>query len=228
VAAPPQTLTPELTVTTEAQSAQQGTAKVSLNAVAESAGSGTVTLSFQSLPANELDPGIVFANGTRAAAFTFNAGDTAANFGGAASAAFQTGSTAGTIAFEAQIGSQTSRQSIVIAPAAIGIAAVTGTRQTSAVTPGVTVDVTGFDNTRTAGLLTFTFYDASGNALLPGAINYESAKAFSSYFAASNDGGQFAVSAYFPIVNGSASQVSAFTVALTNSVGTTTSTHVSF
>jgi hypothetical protein len=229
VAAPPQTLRPELTVALgEAQSAQQGTAKVSFSAAAESAGSGTVTLSFQSLPANELDPGIVFANGTRAAKFIFNAGDTAAGFDGATSVAFQTGTTAGTIAFEAQIGSQTSQQSIVIAPAAIGIAAVTGTRQTSAVTPGVTVDITGFDNTRTAGLLTFTFYDASGNAVLPGAINYESAKAFSSYFAASNDGGQFAVSAYFPIMNGSASQVSAFTVAIANSVGTTTSAHVSF
>jgi hypothetical protein len=229
VAASLQTPAPELTLTLgEAHSAQQGTARVSFNPPAESAGSGTVTLSFQSLPVNELDPGIVFANGTRAAAFTFNPGDTAASFGGAAGVEFQTGSTAGTLAFEAQIGSQTSQQSIVIAPAAIDIAAVTGTRQTSTVTPGVTVNVTGFDNTRTAGLLTFTFYDASGNAILPGAINYESAAAFNSYFAGSNDGGQFTVSAYFPIENGAASQVGAFTVALANSVGTTTSAHVSF
>jgi hypothetical protein len=93
--------------------------------------------------------------------------------------------------------------------------------------PAVTVDVTGFDNTRSAGMLTFTFYDASGNAIPPGAIAYESASAFDTYFGTSNDGGQFAVSAYFP-VTGNPSQVSAFTVALANSIGTATSARESF
>ena len=62
---------------------------------------------------------------------------------------------------------------------------VTGARQTS----GVSVNVTGFDNTRTAGMLSFTFYDSAGNVIAPGAIGYDSKAAFSSYFAGSDDGG---------------------------------------
>jgi hypothetical protein len=205
------------------QSAQQGTIVVDLSEPAESAGSGTVTLSFEAQTAGELDPGIAFSSGGQTAPFTFNQGDTMASFGTGHSVAFQTGTTAGTLVVEAQIGNQVSQQSIVISPAVIGIVAATGTRQTSA----VTVDITAFDNTRSASMLTFTFYDSGGNVILPGAINYDSAAAFGSYFAASDDGGQFALSAYFP-VNGQPSNVSAFTVQMVNSAGTTTTARESF
>jgi len=216
--------TPVLSVTLgEAQSAQQGSVSVSFEAAAETGGSGTVTLSFQSAPEGELDPCIVFANGHQTAPFTFNQGDTAANFEGAGSAAFQTGTTAGTLMLAAQIGGAVSQQNVVIAPAAIGVAAVTGTRQTA----GVSVNVTGFDNTRTAGMLSFTFYDSAGNTIPPGAINYDGTAAFATYFAASDDGGQFALAAYFP-VSGDPSQVSGFMVQLANSAGTATTPRSSF
>jgi hypothetical protein len=182
-----------------------------------------VTLSFEAQTAGELDPCIVFANGRQTVNFTFNKGDTAANFGGASSAAFQTGTTAGTLMLAAQIGGAVSQQNVVIAPAVIGVAAVTGARQTS----GVSVNVTGFDNTRTAGMLSFTFYDSAGNVIAPGAIGYDSKAAFSSYFAGSDDGGQFALEAYFP-VNGDPSSVSGFTVQLVNSAGTATTARTSF
>ena len=216
--------TPELSVTLgEAQSAQQGSVAVSFDAPAEIGGSGTMTLSFEAQLAGELDPGIVFAAGGQTASFTFKKGDTAASFGGAGSAAFQTGTTAGTLILSAQIGSAVSQQNVTIAPAAIGVAAVTGTRQTA----GVSVNVTGFDNTRSAGMLSFTFYDSAGNVILPGAIGYDSTAAFSNYFAGSGDGGQFALSAYFP-VNGNPSQVGGFTVQLVNSAGTATTARTSF
>jgi hypothetical protein len=216
--------TPELSVTLgEAQSAQQGSGTVTFDAAAETGGSGTVTLSFEAQTAGELDPCIVFANGRQTVNFTFNKGDTAANFGGASSAAFQTGTTAGTLMLAAQIGGAVSQQNVVIAPAVIGVAAVTGARQTS----GVSVNVTGFDNTRTAGMLSFTFYDSAGNVIAPGAIGYDSKAAFSSYFAGSDDGGQFALEAYFP-VNGDPSSVSGFTVQLVNSAGTATTARTSF
>ena len=216
--------TPVLSVTLgEAQSAQQGSVSVSFEAAAETGGSGTVTLSFEALAAGELDPGIVFAGGRNTANFTFNQGDTAANFEGAGSAAFQTGTTAGTLMLAAQIGGAVSQQNAVIAPAAIGVAAVTGTRQTA----GVSVNVTGFDNTRTAGMLSFTFYDSAGNTIPPGAINYDGTAAFATYFAASDDGGQFALAAYFP-VSGDPSQVSGFMVQLANSAGTATTPRSSF
>jgi hypothetical protein len=224
VAAAVATVTPVLTVTPkEAQSAQQGTVAVSF--AAAQTGSGKVTLAFAAQVAGQLDPGIAFSSGGTSAPFTFNAGDTAASFNGAPSVGFQTGTTAGTLTVQAQIGNQESApESIVIAPAIIAVAAATGTRQTSA----VTVNVTGFDNTRSAGLLTFTFYDSGGKVIPPGAIAYSATVAFSGYFAASGDGGQFALSAYFPVLDGNPSQVGAFTVELANSTGTVTTARTSF
>lgn len=220
---PPVLPTPELSVTLgEAQSAQQGSVAVSFDAVAEAGGSGTVTLSFEA-PSGAVDPGIVFAAGGRTVTFTFNKGDSAASFGGAGSAAFQTGTTAGTLMLAAQIGSSVSQKNVVIAPAVIGVAAVTGARQTS----GLTVNVTGFDNTHTAGKLSFSFYDSAGNVILPGAISADCTAAFSTYFAGSGDGGQFALGAYFP-VNGDPSKVSGFMVQLVNSAGTVTSARVNY
>jgi hypothetical protein len=216
--------TPALSVTLgEAQSAQQGSVAVSFSAAAQTAGSGTVTLSFEAQMAGALDPGIVFATGCQTAPFTFNQGDTAASFGGAGSAAFQTGTTAGTLTLEAQIGNSVSRQSVVIQPAVIAVAAVTGALQAAA----VTVDVTGFDNTRTAGKLSFTFYDPAGNVIPPGAINADSTAAFSSYFAGAGEGGQFALNAFFP-VNGDPSKVRGVTVQLVNTAGTVTTARASF
>jgi len=216
--------TPQVAVTLgEAQSAQQGTVAVSFAAAAQAAGSGTLTLSFQPLAAGAVDPGIVFAAGGQALHFTFNKGDTAASFAGAPAAAFQTGTTAGTLMLAAQIGGAVTQQNVVIAPAAIGVATVTGTRQSG----GLLVDLAGFDNTRTAGMLSFTFYDSAGKIIPPGAISTDSAAAFSSYFASSSNGGQFALTAYFP-VTGDPSQVSAFTVQLVNSAGTATTPQTSF
>ena len=216
--------TPQVTVTLgEAQSAQQGSVAVSFAAAAQAAGSGTLMLSFQPLVAGTVDPGMVFAAGGQMLTFTFNKGDTKANFGGAASAAFQTGTTAGTLMLAAQIAGAVTQQNVVIAPASIGVSTVTGTRQSG----GLLIDVTGFDNTRTAGMLSFTFYDSAGKIIPPGAISTDSVAAFNSYFAGSSDGGQFAFSAYFP-VTGNPSQVSAFTVQLANSAGTTTTRQTSF
>ncbi|HEY9141998.1 MAG TPA: choice-of-anchor D domain-containing protein [Bryobacteraceae bacterium] len=207
----------------EAQSARQGSVSVSFGAPADAGGSGTVTLSFAAQAPAATDPGIVFASGGQTTQFTFNKGDTAASFGGAGSAAFQTGTTAGTLTLEAQIGNQASQQSVAIAPAVIGVASVAGTRQASA----LTVDITGFDNTRTAGELSFTFYDAAGNVIPPGAISADGTAAFSSYFAGSGDGGQFAPAASFP-VSGDPSKVSAFTVQLVNTAGTATTARANF
>jgi len=217
--------TPVLSVTLDqAESAQQGSVSVTFADAAESDGSGSVTLSFEAQTPGELDPGIAFAAGGQTVNFTFNQGKEEASFEGAASAAFQTGTTAGTLTLQARIGNSVSPpQSVVIAPAVIGVAAVTGARQTS----GLTVNVTGFDNTRTAGLLSFTFYNSAGNVIPPGAINYDSTAAFGSYFAGSGDGGQFALDAYFP-VSGDPPQVSGFTVQLVNSAGTATTARVNY
>ena len=67
-----------------------------------------------------------------------------------------------------------------------------------------------------------------GSVISPGAITYSATAAFSGYFGTSSDGGQFALSAYFPVLNGNPSQVGGFTVELANSAGTVTTARTSF
>jgi len=210
------------------QSAQTGAVSVSFGAPAQTTGSGTVTLAFQpNLPgvpaASAADPAIAFGSGGLTATFSFSPGDTQGRFGANQTMPFQTGSTAGTIAITAQLGGVTDRQTITIAAAAVGVTAAQGSR----VTGSIEVQVTGFDNTRTAGRLTFTFFDANGSAVAPGAIAADSTTAFASYFQNSSVGGVFLLRAVFP-VTGDATVVKAFEVQLTNTAGTAKTARTSF
>jgi hypothetical protein len=92
---------------------------------------------------------------------------------------------------------------------------------------GLEIRVTGFDNTRSLGSLTFTFYDAAGKPIPPGAIRADAAKDFASYFASSGLGGVFQLRAVFP-VNGDASGVVSCEATLSNSAGTTTTQRTFF
>jgi hypothetical protein len=80
------------------------------------------------------------------------------------------------------------------------------------------VQVTGFDNTRTAGSLIFTFYDAAGSTVLPGAIPSDNTTGFTHYFQQSSLGGVFRLTAVFP-VTGDPTQIKGFDVQLANSAG---------
>lgn len=208
----------------QAASAQQGTVSVTLDGAAPIAASGTVSLSFQPAATGAADPAIAFASGSQTLNFTVSPGDTQASFAGASTGAFQTGTTAGTLTFTVQFGGVTSQQTVTVQPAAIGVSTVQGARQAGT----ITVQVTGFDNTRTAGKLVFTFYDSSGNAISPGAINADASAAFSSYFGSSGLGGVFALTAVFPVNGGAPSQVAAFDVQLVNSAGTAQTARTSF
>ena len=64
--------------------------------------------------------------------------------------------------------------------------------------------MTGFDNTRSAGPITYTFYDTAGNALAPISVDYTAD--FASFFAGSDQGGAFALRSVFP-VTGDASKI---------------------
>ena len=193
----------------QAASLQQGTVTVRFDAPAESAGTGTVSLAFQPVAQGAADPAMVFASGGTTANFTVAPGDTQASF------PFQTGTTAGTITFTVQLGGATDRQSVTIAPAAAGITALQGVRGNGS----ITVQVTGFDNTRSLGQLAFTFYDPSGNAIAPGAIRTDASQTFAGFFQGSDDGGAFLLRAVFP-VTGNDNGIASLDVALTNSAGT--------
>jgi hypothetical protein len=196
----------------QSASGQQGIAHVALDAVARVAGAGTLTLDLQ----GGADSTVAFAAGGRSVSFTIVPGDMRA-----LDAPFQTGTTAGTLVFTATLGTVSVQKTVVIAPLPVATSAVQATRTGS----GITVQVSGFDNTRTAGALAFTFFDRAGNAIPPAPI--AATADFAGFFQTSDLGGLFLLNAVFP-VNGDVSQVAAFEVQFTNSAGSSRTARTSF
>jgi hypothetical protein len=204
-------------------SAQQGTVAVQFDAAARIGGSGTLTLDFQPLVKGASDPAIQLGTVGRSLSFTFAAGDTQAAVGDLAAVAFQTGTTAGTLTFTADIGGVTDSKSITIDPTPVSIASAAGTRGAGS----IELRIAGFDNTRSAGTVTYTFFDAAGGAIPPGAIALDSTAAFASYFASSDAAGAFLLRAVFP-VTGDLSRIASFEVQIANSAGTAKSGRQNF
>jgi|SRR5579871_273903 len=204
-------------------SGQQGKVTVAFDVAARTSGSGTVMLGFQPSVAGASDPAIAFASGGQSAQFTVAPGDTQGRFAGQPTLAFQTGTTAGSLIVTALLGGITSQSSIAIAPAQVSLSPPQGTRSAS----GIEVDLTGFDNTRTAGSLSFSFFDGAGTPIAPGAIQADASAAFSQFFQGSNLGGSFVLRALFP-VTGDASRIASFQAAITNSAGTATTARTVF
>ena len=196
----------------QASCGAQGTLKVSLDAPAPSSASGTLTLDFQGPD----DPGAAFAAGGRSLSLAVSAGDTEV-----LSAPFQMGTTAGTLVFTATLGTVTAQTSVPIAPAPVTLCSASAMRSAGT----VTVQITGFDNTRTAGPLAFTFFDQAGSAIPPTPIQVTAD--FTDFFQTSGLGGLFVLKAVFP-VNGDPSQVAAFDVQMTNTVGATSTGKTAF
>jgi hypothetical protein len=190
----------------QAASAQQGALIVRFDAPAQTSGKGTATLDFSG-PA---DPAIAFAAGGRSVAFPIAPGDLQAVL------PFQTGTSAGVITFTAQIGGSSGEQSVTIAAAPPGIMAAQGMRSAGTVAIGIT----GFDNTRSLGALIFTFYNAAGDPIAPGAIRTDATADFAQYFAGSGLGGVFLLRAEFPVAGDPNSVASCETI-LVNSAGST-------
>lgn len=215
---------PQIVLTLPQQdSAQQGAVAVNLSAPSQISGTGTATLTFlpnASIP-SAADPGIAFASGGQSTTFTVFIGATHGAFGGALTMPFQTGTTAGTLTVTVQLGANTVQQSITILPAVVGVTAAQGVRSAGS----VEVDLTGFDNTRTAGTLSFTFYDAAGNAIAA-PVQANGSSSFASYFQ-SSAGGTFELKAVFPVL-GDISQIAAFQAAVTNVAGTSTTVRTNF
>ncbi|HJY08788.1 MAG TPA: hypothetical protein VJ323_20885, partial [Bryobacteraceae bacterium] len=137
-------------------------------------------------------------------------------FNGQNSLTFQTGTTAGTLTFTLSFADGESyTKSVDIVPSTIQIASATAIRQA----PYLTVDVTAFDNTYSAGKLLFNFYDANGNLMTPGGITLDESQDFHQYFFGSNAaGGAFALQAKFP-VTGDVTTVRSVDVTIQNSQG---------
>ena len=202
-------------------SGEQHALTMSLASPAICAASGNVNLVFTPAknPAVTGDSSIVFLSGsTRSLQFSASAGSSNVTIGGQSSATFQTGTTAGTLAFTAT-GIQVSGSptiSFTIAPAVISIENVTASNQ---IAGQLDVAVTGYDNTYSAGAMTFTFFDAT-NKMIGSPVTANFASSFLSYFAMYTSGSTFLARISFP-VQGNALLVSTVAVTLTNSAGQT-------
>jgi hypothetical protein len=114
---------------------------------------------------------------------------------------------------------QTQTWSFDIPAAQVQITSITA----QAHAPNLVVTVDGYDNTYTAGPLSFTFYNTSGG-VIGSAIAVDASSNFHNYFFGSgSDGGAFQLQASFP-VNGDVTQVGSVSMSIQNSSGTTTTT----
>ncbi len=199
---------------------------IQLLSVPETSGSGTVSLTFQPVPGSSAsdDPAVMFtSSGARTLSFQVKQGDAAGTFPTGVDTVFQTGTTAGAIVFRVRLGSYDEQFSFPVAPIPMHLDKATAARRVN----DLDVSLTGFDNTRTAGRFTFTFFDTSGRQVQPGAVPADWTQTFAGYFGNSKVGGSFTLRATFP-VSGDATQIAGVEVEMTNSAGTTRTSRIPF
>jgi hypothetical protein len=131
---------------------------------------------------------------------------------------FQTGTTAGTIVFTAEVGGWTATANVVIPAEKILLDKTRAVKNASM----LEIELTGYDNTRTADALAFTFYTSKGEAVQPGTIRVNGAADFKRYFETSSVGGVFTLKAVFPVA-GPLTDIASVEVQLTNTKGATPS-----
>ena len=207
-------------------SGRQAKVSVQLATTSRVAGTGTLTMEFRpSVQGVTDDPAIRFLSGQRFnATVTIGAGESIGRFGGSADFAFQTGTTAGSILFTLKLPNDTVQATFAIPAAAVSFDTTTGTRRVN----DLDVNLIGFDNTHSAGQMTFTFYDQSGKVLQPGTIRVDETADFRRYFGSSTAlGGSFQLRATFP-VTGDAAQVAGVEVEITNPAGVTKTQRITF
>ena len=224
------------------QSVQQNNVSIPLASASQVSGTGTLTMTFQSsVQGVSDDPAIQFLSGPlRQATVTISPGDTTAMFdGGQSDLAFQTGATAGTITFTLTLNGNSTpaaQASLTIGPAPVSFASATSIRllggvivngEPAGVPVGGEVDISivASDNTYSASQLAFTFFDQSGATMQPGVIRVDATSDFQAYFNSTTTGGAFALLAKFT-VTGDVTQIISTDIAITNSVGVTTTQHI--
>jgi hypothetical protein len=207
----------QIQVATPQKSAVQVPVAIQFNPAPTSAVTGTLQLSFDASTTIALnDPAVIFpSSGTTSVSFVSVPGQTAASFDGAVAAMFQTGTTQGIIHLTAAWGDASVTSNVAITAEPVAIASMTGSRQSDS----LTVTVTGYDNTRTAGMANFSFYNSQGG-FVGSVVSADFSSAFYNYFfqSAYNAGGMFKMTAVFPVTGGTG-QISSVQMDLMNSAG---------
>jgi hypothetical protein len=224
------------------QSVQQNNVSIPLASASQVTGTGTLTMTFQSsVKGISDDAAIQFLSGPlRQATLSIAVGDTTARFvGNQGDLAFQTGTTAGTITFILTLNGNatpTAQATLTITPAPVSIQSATSIRllggivvngEPAGVNVGGEVDISiaAADNTYSASQLAFTFFDKNGNTMQPGVIRVDATSDFQLYFNDTTTGGAFGLLAKFA-VTGDVTQIISTNVAITNSVGVTTTQQI--
>jgi hypothetical protein len=208
---------------TKIASGEQHTVSMTLPTPAACPVSGNLNLAFSGAAD---DRSIFFLSGsTRTLPFSVKAKDTQASINGGASASFQTGTTTGTITFSVS-GTPLSGDAtttLAIPPAPITIETATASNQRLG---ELDVDIVGFDNTYSAGSMSFTFLDTAGNQIgSPIAADFSSS--FKSFYSGATTGSTFLMRVSFP-VQGDQKQVAKVQVTLANSAGQSQTGNLTF
>lgn len=181
--------------------------------------SGFVTLTFApTVSAVSDDVSVVFvATSQRVVSFTVNTGDSALTLNGQPGIVFGTGTTAGHITFTINAGAYgitgQTNTTLTVAPAIISLTETSATSRANE----LDVVVTGFDNTYTAGPMSFTFYDTNGNQI-GGAIAADFSSNFAAFYQGQVGGSTFLMRVSFP-VTGNVATVGSVQATLNNAAG---------
>ena len=199
------------------QSGQQATLSINFDSAPTQVVSGTVLLTLETTgPVTLEDPAILFtSSGSTTASFTSVVGQLSADFEGQTTLTFQTGTTEGTLHIEATWGYSQDEVDVPLTASPIVIETVSATRGSN--TLGLTI--TGYDNTRSAGRMSFSFFDSQG-AFIGNPVTSDFTQLFYNYFfqTAYNAGGMFTMTALFPVTGGTGT-ISSVQVDLMNTAG---------
>lgn len=210
------------------RSGEQHTLAIGLATPSPVTASGFVTLAFApTVSAESDDVAVVFvATSQRVVSFTVNKGDSALTLNGQPNVVFGTGTTAGRITFTVNAGAygitgQTST-TLTVAPAAITIIQASATSLINE----LDVLVSGFDNTYTAGPMSFTFYDTNGKPI-GSPITADFSANFSAFYQGQAGGSTFLMHVMFP-VTGSVATVGSVQASLNNAAGSVSTGSLAF
>ncbi len=209
---------------TTLESAKQAKVVVKFDAASKAEGAGELRLEFLPAAGAKDDAAIQFLPANRrSVAFQVKEGQSQALFGAAQDIAFQTGTTAGSIKLTASMGGWTAESTVTVDAAAVRVDAVKAVRGTGL----LDVTLTGFDNTRSVTEVVFSFYDAEGALIAPGALRANVESPFKTFYESSTAGGLFSLRAAFP-VTGSLSLIRAVEAEFRNRVGAQKTQRTSF
>lgn len=207
---------------------EQHTLTISLPTPASVSTSGTVTLAFKPQTTTVTDDAAVqfVATSKRVASLAFTAGNTTVTINGQPNIVFSTGTTAGQITFTLSDGiygfAGDPTTVITLQPAVMSVTSASATRKLGE----LDLAVRGFDNTYTAGAMTFRFFDKNGGAV-GSLVNADFTSNFQKFYQGQTSGSAFLMGIAFPVV-GDSSVVTAVEMTLKNSSGTTAPARLNF